>query len=362
MSKAMNFHQMTDLSVLYRAHMKARLGHRHKGEVIRYDLKLLPNLVKLQEKLRKGKFSTIRYYHFKVFEPKTRDIYATNYETRIVLHALCDEVLVPLLGNRLIYDNAACQKGKGTHFALRRFTQFLVAHFRKFGQSGYALKCDIHKYFDSIDHALLKVKLSRVIKDPEIIRLLSVIIDSYATPNMPGKGLPLGNQTSQWFAIFYLDTLDRYLKEVKQFQHYGRYMDDFILLHPDKAVLRQTWCEIETFLVQEKLTLNPKTQIFKLKTGVTYLGFRFSLGPTGQVRRRMRGQSKVRMARRLKYVLGKYDVGALSFEQVQSTLMSYQGHLKYKATYQLRRRINAKFLGIKHRHMLVLRRQKRGDA
>jgi hypothetical protein len=87
-------------------------------------------------------------------------------------------------------------------------------------------------------------------------------------------GLPLGNQTSQWFAIFYLDRLDRFLKK-KRLLHYSRYMDDFVMIHQSKQVLRQVWSEIKQELEKEKLTLNPKTQLTKLSNGVTYLGFRF---------------------------------------------------------------------------------------
>lgn len=334
----MNFEQLTSLSALYQAHLRARKGQRHKGEVIRYDLHAMENLIKLQKKLETGRLKLIKYYHFKVYDPKVRDIYATNYETRVLLHGICDEILEPLVSKRLIYDNAACQKGKGTHFALKRFTHFMVQHYKRHGQSGYILKCDIHKYFDSINHAVLKKKLTRVIKDRRILALLDMIIDSYHTVGKEGVGLPLGNQTSQWFAIFYLDRLDRFLKEEKRLLHYSRYMDDFVMIHQSKQVLRQVWSEIKQELEKEKLTLNPKTQLTKLSNGVTYLGFRFSLSETGKVIRRLRGQSKIRMNKRVKQVLRDYESGTIKFEQLQSTLMSYQGHLKYGTTYRLRQK------------------------
>ena len=214
----------------------------------------------------------------------------------------------------------------------------MVQHYKRHGQSGYILKCDIHKYFDSINYAVLKKKLARVIKDRRILALLDMIIDSYHTVGKEGVGLPLGNQTSQWFAIFYLDRLDRFLKEEKRLLHYSRYMDDFVMIHQSKQVLRQVWSEIKQELEKEKLTLNPKTQLTKLSNGVTYLGFRFSLSETGKVIRRLRGQSKIRMNKRVKQVIRDYESGTIKFEQLQSTLMSYQGHLKYGTTYRLRQK------------------------
>lgn len=339
-NKLNDFEKMISIENLYRAHLRARNGHRHKGEVIRYELRLMENLEKLSQKLRKHQLKKISYYHFQVHEPKTRDIYATNYETRILLHSVCGEVLGPALSKRLIYDNAACQKGKGTHFALKRMSYFMTDFYRKNGGNhGFVLKCDIHKYFDSINHQVLKEKLRLEVKDSDVMSLLEVIIDSYHAEGRVGQGLPLGNQTSQWFAIFYLDRLDRLIKEQQQIVYYLRYMDDFVMIHQDKAVLKSLWLSIVQELAKEKLFLNQKTQITKLSQGVTFLGFRFSLKSSGKVIRRLRGQSKVRMNRRLKKVEQDYEQRQIGFEKFQSTMMSYKGHLKYGTVYHLRKRV-----------------------
>ena len=115
-------------------------------------------------------------------------------------HALCDEVLSPVLDKRLFYDNAACRTGKGTDFALKRTERFIRKEYGRSGTDFWALRFDIRKFFDNIDHEILKRRLQKVFKEEKLLQLLFSIIDSYQTA--PGKGLPLGNQTSQWFAIF----------------------------------------------------------------------------------------------------------------------------------------------------------------
>lgn len=141
---------------------------------------------------------------------------------------------MPYLEPRLIYENAAYREGKGTHFALNRLEKFMHEHYKKCEASGYMLKFDIRKYFNSIDHEVLKKKLSKFL-DEEVKKLLYYIIDSFEYT--PGRGLPMGNQTSQWFALYYLDRLDRYIKEKLRIKHYVRCMDDGVLLSPSKTEL-----------------------------------------------------------------------------------------------------------------------------
>lgn len=142
----------------------------------------------------------------------------------------------------LIYDNAACRKDKGTLFAMNRLNEFLYSHYRIHGRKGYFLKCDIRKFFDNIDHEVLKNSLTRIVDDDRTLRLLFNIIDSYETAS--GKGIPMGNQTSQWFALYYLDPLDRLVKEKLRIKYYTRYMDDMILISENKEVLKEALAEI----------------------------------------------------------------------------------------------------------------------
>ncbi len=276
---------------LYKAHLRARAGKRSEREVIDFENDLSRNLVGLSERLKNGTYKIKGYYSFKVYDPKERNIHALYYEDRVVQHCICDEVLEPFLDKKLIYDNCACRRNKGTHFSMNRLSRFMRSFFREYGTEGYFLKIDIRKYFDNIDHSVLKKLLDKKIPDTKVNDLLCGIIDSYFVSR--GKGLPLGNQTSQWFAILYLDRTNRLIKERLKIKYYTRYIDDMILVHHDKEYLQ--WClsEIQKTLKEElHLKTNCKTQIFPIKNGVDYLGFHFYMTDTGKVIRKVRRQTK----------------------------------------------------------------------
>ena len=135
-----DYEKIWDFQNLYKAHTIARRGKRDEKEVIEFELHLAENLTKLSETLRNGTYEISGYYSFKVYEPKERVIHALHYVDRVVQHCLCDEVLVPLLDKRLIYDNAACRVGKGTHFAIKRLSKFMQKYYKIHGVKGYFLK------------------------------------------------------------------------------------------------------------------------------------------------------------------------------------------------------------------------------
>lgn len=256
-----DFEKLWNFQNLYKAHTKARLGKRNKTEVIEFEMNLSSNLASLSEAIRTKTYKLNGYYSFMVYDPKEREIQALHYKDRVVQHCLCDEVLQPILDRRLIYDNAACRLDKGTLFAIRRVTLFLQKFYWKQGANGFVLKCDIRKYFNNIDHEILKAKLHKIVLDQDILWMLDLIIDSYEFT--PGKGLPMGNQTSQWFALYYLDGFDRLIKEKLRIKYYSRYMDDCLLIHKDKEYLKQCLIEMNAHIQNElHLQFNEKTQIF----------------------------------------------------------------------------------------------------
>ena len=249
---------------MYKAHCAARKGKRGEKDVIEFEMNLGRNLTKLSDEIRSGKYRLRGYYTFLIHDPKERVIYALYYSDRVVQHCICDEVLMPLIDRKLIYDNAACRKNKGTHFALDRLNVFLHRFYKEHKDEGYFLKCDIRKFFDSIDHDVLKKKLKGIVKNPDVLRILYDIIDSYESS--PGKALPLGNQTSQWVAIYYLDGFDRYIKSDLKIRYYTRYMDDCVLIHEDREYLSQCRRLLTKCLQNElKLEFNPKTQIVPVR-------------------------------------------------------------------------------------------------
>jgi len=175
----------------------------------------------------------------------------------------------------------------------------------------------------------------------DVFNLLCLIIDSYETTK--GAGLPLGNQTSQWFALYYLDVVDRLIKEKLRIKYYVRYMDDFVLLHHDKEYLRDCLNEIQRVCNDDlKIELNNKTQIFPVKNGVDYLGWHFYLSETGKVIRKLRTSNKKRLKRRLRLLQKEYRDWTIDFDAVKRSLVSTHGHLIHGHTYRLRSKLSEK--------------------
>lgn len=339
----MNYDEIFTFDNLYQAHLKARKSKRNKRDVIDFELSLSENLWGLYDSLKERSYVIDGYHKFNIYEPKKREIQALQYKDRVVQHALCDLYLYPLLTSKFIYDNGACQKGKGTDFAMKRLNLFFRRFYKENGTSGYILKADIHHFFPSIDHATLQWRLSRVIKDNDVMLLLKMIINSYNKDT--GKGIPMGNQTSQLFALYYLDPLDRLIKEKLHIKYYVRYMDDCILIHNDKEYLKDCLNRM-TELVEDELLLefNEKTQIFPIKNGVDFLGFHFYLTDTGKVIRKVRQSTKKRYKKRMKKLKEDYNSGKIELEDIKKVLPGFNGHLSRGHTYRLKKAVLNDFI------------------
>lgn len=243
------------------------------------------------------------------------------YRDRVVQHSLC--------------DNCASRPGKGTHYGLFRLATFMREFYHQRGTEGYILKADISKYFYSIRHDKLKEMLYPRIADEGVKWLLDMIIDS-----TPGNvGLPIGNMTSQWFAIYYLNGMDRLIKEQLKIRWYVRYMDDFLLIHESKDYLRECLANIREHLSGLGLQLNNKTQIFPIRNGVDFLGFHSYLTETGKVVRKIRDSSKKRMKRKIRAFKRKFASDEMSFDDIKRSLQSWLAHAEHGHTYRLRQRI-----------------------
>ena len=201
---------------LIKAHRKVRRSKLHKNEVVEFELNKSHELYKLYEELNRKTYQISPYRTFYIYEPKKRRVDATPYRDRVVQNCFVDNYLFPLLENRLIYDNAACKKNKGTDFARNRLKAFLLDAYKKYGLNFYVLTFDIHHYFESINHNILKDKIRKIIKNKEILEFVLMVIDSFNKDT--NVGVPLGNQTSQCFALYYLDNFDRVIKEKYRIQ------------------------------------------------------------------------------------------------------------------------------------------------
>ena len=308
---------------LYKAHKKTRRGKLYKEEVASFELNYSYELNKLCEELNKGSYRLSPYKTFFLYEPKKRKVDATCYRDRVVQCCLVDNYLRPLLERRLIYDNAACRKNKGTDFARSRVRGFLVSLFKKRGRDFYVLTFDVHHYFESIDHGILKGKLRKIIKDDDVLAFLFMVIDSYESE--PGKGLPLGNQTSQWFALLYLDRMDRILKERFRIKRYSRYMDDGIAFLEDKALLKEALEAIREEASSLKLSFNPgKTAVFPVRQSFSYLGFTYRLTESGRILSFMASKKRRRLLRHLK-----------AAHLDSSVLLSYLNYLSTRSSHHV---------------------------
>ena len=341
------FDAMLDFQNMYRAYKRAAAGKRGNEEVVCFELDLSRNLWEIIRQMEDKTYRVGGYHRFMVYDPKERRIEALSFRDRVVQHCLCDNILKPYFEDRLIYDNAACREGKGTDFARDRLTGFLREHYRKHKAKGYILKYDIWHYFDSIDHEILKGMLSGI-PDRNVLGLLYHIIGSHkgSADSETGRkrGLPLGNQTSQWFALYYLDPMDRLIKEKMRVKHYVRYMDDGILVHESKEYLNEVLAQMWEKAKELKLEFNQKTQIVPISEGADFLGFRFYLTDTGKVIRRLRTSNKRRWKRRLKKYKEQYRAGEKSSEEIRRSLASYNGHLSHGHTWKLRKKVMGSFV------------------
>ena len=267
---------------------------------------------------------------FTVRDPKTRKISASHFRDRVVHHAICN-IIEPIYEPRFIHDTFANRKGKGTSGILKRADQFI----RKVGR-GYAIKTDIRHYFDTVDQEVLLSILGKRIKDPQLMDLIRLILENHQT-KAPGKGMPLGNLTSQFFANVYLGELDHFVKHKLRAKYYIRYVDDFVIFSKDEKQLQAWQDEIATYLHNYlKLQLHPdKTKIIPINAGVPLVGFRIFRHHKILKKSNLR-RLNVRLARFRRVV----EAGELSKEQLRCSIMGWEGYAKMGNTFRLRERIH----------------------
>lgn len=334
--------QIYDFEALHTAYKRARLGKRNRMAVMRFEQDLEGELIQLQNELIWGEYRTGRYHRFHIYEPKPRQVAALPFRDRVLQHSLV-AAIEPIWERRFIAESYACRPGRGMHRGADRAQAMLRRVLREHGRV-YALKADIAKYFASIDHGILRQLLRRHIACPRTLALCDEIISSSADPDeLAPRGLPIGNLTSQLWANVYLHELDRFAKHALKLRHYIRYMDDFVVVHHDKAALHEIRAQIESFLWgQLRLRTNAKTQIFPVSAkhgrGLDFLGYH--MWPT---HRRLRKSSVRRIVRTLKKARRLYAEGAIELDQVRASVQSWVAHASNADAYGLRRRLLSSF-------------------
>lgn len=311
------FEEIFSFENLFRSFKEFEKGKKQKPDVAEFKSRLVENLFSLHEDIISGKYKHGWYLHFKVNDPKPRDIHKASVRDRVVHHAIYS-ALYPYFDQKFIFDSYSCRVGKGTHRAVKRFEEYSRKKSKNYTQTVWVLKCDIRKCFASVDHIILKGILTKHLSDKRLFFVVSSIIDSFP------KGLPLGNLTSQIFINIYLHELDIYIKRVLKVQKYIRYADDFVIFSQDKKELEFLLSDVDYFLGKNlKFEIHPdKVFIKKLFHGVDFLGWvnfpGFSV---------LRTKTKKRMFRNLQN------------NPTEAVVSSYFGLLKHGNTYKLQKEI-----------------------
>lgn len=336
---------------LLEAYRNARKGKRYRAEIMTFSAHLEDNLLVIQNGMVTGDYELGPYRKLWVYVPKKRLVMALPFPDRIVQWSLY-QYLNPIYDKLFIEDSYACRKGKGSHKAAKRLQYWMRQVERKPGPGWYVLKLDISKYFYRVSHEKLLAILARRVKDPDMMAFLRAVIDCRAEPfGLPrGRkpddtapeewlydvGMPIGNLTSQLFANIYLNELDQFCKHRLKIHYYIRYMDDVIILGPDKETLQAWRSEIEAFLRDElALDLNDKTSIRPMRQGVEFVGVR--IWPTHM---KLRKSTVRRLKAEVRKFSERYAAGIYSREDFDRRIASVRGILDHTESASLRGRLN----------------------
>lgn len=313
------------------AFYKSSKASHWKESVHRYRSNLLINNVKLQDELLSGNYTVSPTTNFIINERgKIRNISAPSIRDRIVQKILCQKVLNPILIKTFIYDNYASLPNRGTSFARKRIQIMLHNYIKLYGTEGYILQIDIKKYFDSINHSILKSMLQHQLDkyniDDNIVKLIYYLIDTSSNCEV---GLNLGAEMPQILALYYLSRIDTFVKTVQRVKFYGRYMDDMFIIHPDKECLKSLLNMITIELNKLNLSVNDKkTHIVKLSHGFTFMQIKYHIDAnTQKVIKRPTHNKIVRERHRIKKYYKKYLSGDMTLENIQNCYMSWRNSL-----------------------------------
>lgn len=329
-----SYDDLISLGNLFQAWNKFKKGKRKKTDVQLFEWDLEANLFKLHSHLKAKTYNHSSYYEFFVNDPKRRQIHKASVSDRIV-HRLLYEYLYKLFDKTFIYDSYSCRLDKGTHKGVKKLVSFVRKVSKNYTRDCWALKCDIKKFFANVDQEILIDLLKTKVLDQNIIWLLKQVIESFNSKEN-GKGIPLGNLTSQVFANIYLNELDQFIKHRLKVKYYIRYADDFIILSKNRHELYQCINTLKQFLLDHvKLELHPNKIILrKLSWGIDFLGYivlPYYIVPRTKTKRRMfvKTEEKVK----------DYYKGEIDRFSLDQTLASYTGYLSHANAHNLKNKL-----------------------
>lgn len=335
MSKRINniFLQKIKFKNVYAAYKRASILKHKNREVILFEMDLAQNLYDILKDLYFQRYKPGIYRKFVVYEPKRREIMSLPFRDRVVQQWYVEEFIRPIFIPKLIVDTYACIPGRGLHHAIHKL-QYYMQKMKKENEDFYILKCDVAKFFNNIHKDILFEIIKRKIKDKYFLECTKHILfdGTYKV------GIPIGNYTSQFFANIYLNELDHFVKEKLKIKYYVRYMDDFILLLPNKEKAIEIRKEIENFLEKRlKLVLNKKTNYFKNKQGVSFCGYHIYVHKIVLL-----NQNKKKIYKRVKHWNDLYAKGELDMFEAAQSLIAWIGHASAADSYEYINKIKNK--------------------
>ena len=327
------FNKIICLENLLLAWQKFKSGKSRREEVKEFWFHLEDNLFNLFSELKTDKYRHGSYESFFVKDPKSREIHKAKTKDRIV-HQAIHQILVPIFEPTFIYNSYSSRKEKGCHKAVYKFEESVKRATKNNQYNYWIVKCDIKKFFNSIDHQILISLIEKKIKDKLALKLIKEILSSFDLEQ--GKGLPLGNTTSQLFANIYLNELDKFVKENLKVKFYIRYNDDFVLIHQDKDYLEKNVFKIKEFL-RNNLKLNlpeDKTIFRKYSWGTDFLGY--VIHPNYVLPKK---RNRRRLIKIIQKKLNDFNEGKIAYHSLLGTTNSYLGLLKHSNSYNLKQKI-----------------------
>jgi RNA-directed DNA polymerase len=334
-----SYHKLTTKKNIFRGFKEFLKGKRRKQDVINFSQNIGENLENLHRELVSKTYLPGKYSQFIVRDPKTRIIHKADVVDRIVHHIVSD-VLEDSYDSTFIYHSYACRKNKGTHKAVLALQKMGIRESKNNSKVCWVLKCDISKFFASVNHKTLLEILSRRIKDQDFLEVLEKIINSFSSDKTIDlnnkKGIPIGNLTSQLFSNIYLNELDQFVKHTLKVKFYLRYADDFAFVSYDREYLLGLISPLQKFLKNTlDLDLHPKKIILrKFSSGVDFLGYiifpKYILPRT---------KTKRRLIRKIHEKVKQFKAGEISEEPLNQTIQSYYGFLVHANTYEFKQKL-----------------------
>jgi len=328
---------------LYESMCKCRRGVSWKSSVASFILNGIESVAKLERELKEGTYKPRPPKKFMITHPKKREAVSIAFRDRVYQRSLNDNVIYPMVVRSFIYDNHACQKGRGTDKARSRLKCFLQRAFRRWGEDFYVLQIDIQGYYPHMRHDVAKEKLRRCLPEEAYRRAAEVLDGQYEGD----VGYNPGSQMVQICGIAVLDDLDHFIKERLKIREYIRYMDDMILLLNDPEKLKEYRQIIEASLETLGFRAHPdKTRIYPIREGILFLGFRNCLSETGKVYRLIDPKNVKAERRRLARMVAKVRRGEMTREKVDACYKAWKAHAGKGDSWKLLKRMDEYYKGL----------------